>query len=649
MNKEKVLIDFIKSPSIKIIIAALFAVFHHTVLAATPSLKEKIEAFITAPDFGDAELSPSGKYIAIQSNVYGSTNLLSYSIADNEFLDVSRNKIGHVGNFEWVDDELLVYEYFGPDLQQSVYLFTRSLGRSIRIYPSLVKRQGEPRISNLAAVKRDKPRAIIVSVESGKYPKIASIDLDILVEHKKLNVTTLIPHSEKLARGWWHDADGQPRIGFDLDEDSATQTVVYVEGDTVATVASGPIYSGEVFAPIHFDSSKNKVWVEAYRDNDNAELFLFDPVDVSFSESLLADPDYDIDGVAIVNSYTHEVIGYDFHTSEPKMALFNNDIENDYRKWSLALPKQNFNKIVSVSQDTSKQLILSFNDKTMGTYYLFDRDTKSMLTLFAKSPFLDDLDIPATSAIEYQSADGLLIHAYLTRPSDASGALPLIVLPHGGPVARDRLAYNSRVKFIASLGFAVLQPNYRMSEGFGSEHFTRGLKESGNLVNTDLIKGIDYLANNKLIDPERVCMVGGSYGAYTSLSMLVNYPDRFRCGIVMAGFYDITKLLKDDKDKWFYPLQLTIYGDPEKDKEMLIERSPITHLDKLEAELMIVHGARDQRVLIYHAEELMAEMDKLNKPYHSFIRADEGHSFSKKTNLRKLYSEMAEFLEKNLR
>ncbi|MCW8876145.1 MAG: S9 family peptidase, partial [Kangiellaceae bacterium] len=257
---------------------------------------------------------------------------------------------------------------------------------------------------------------------------------------------------------------------------------------------------------------------------------------------------------------------------------------------------------------------------------------------------------------KFTSRDGLTIHGYLTIPRDSEGKnLPLIVNPHGGPFGvRDSWGYNPEHQFFASRGYATVQVNYRGSGGYGRNFEQAGYGGKwGAEMQHDITDAIKHLVKEGTVDPKKVCIYGASYGGYATMAGLTFTPDLYQCGINYVGVTDVGMLFTTMPKHW-EPLKEVMkvqIGDPE-DKELMDRMSPLAHVDKIKAPLMIVHGAKDPRVVKKHATELRSALEDRGIELNDdewIMKLNEGHGFRKEENRIELYQKMEKFLAKHLK
>ena len=294
-----------------------------------------------------------------------------------------------------------------------------------------------------------------------------------------------------------------------------------------------------------------------------------------------------------------------------------------------ALPGKT-NLVVNRSADGNRVLIFSAAADDPGTYYVFDQ-AAGRLEIFA-SPYarLQDAPFAPVRPISYRSRDGLTIRGYLTLPQGRpERGLPLVVLPHGGPFMRDSWTFNPEVQFLASRGYAVLQPNFRGSTGYGRDFVERGYGQLGAGMIDDMEDGVEWLASQGIVDPARVCNMGSSYGGYVAIWSAMRSPERYRCAISWAGPTDLLAMMRHDArmlyaQRYVRERRRQLRGDEEVSLRAV---SPLRHAERLRVPLLIGHGEQDTRVPVDQSRRLVRALTRRNALVQSVFYAKSGHDF----------------------
>ena len=307
--------------------------------------------------------------------------------------------------------------------------------------------------------------------------------------------------------------------------------------------------------------------------------------------------------------------------------------------------------VTSRDQNDKKWVVSYLMDNGPVYYYLYDRETKKAELLFSSRPNLEKYSLAKMEPVSFPARDGLNLQGYLTLPTGGEKKnLPLILLVHGGPWARDNWGYSSFVQWLANRGYAVLQINYRGSTGYGKAHLNAGDREWAGKMHTDLLDGKKWAIEKGFADPKRVAIMGGSYGGYATLVGLTFTPDEFVCGVDIVGPSSLETLLKSIPPYWL-PMKAQFdkrVGNLEKEPAFLRERSPLFKADQIKVPLLIAQGANDPRVKQAESDQIVAAMRKNGKPVEYLVFPDEGHGFARPENNLKFAAATEYFLTKHL-
>jgi dipeptidyl aminopeptidase/acylaminoacyl peptidase len=245
----------------------------------------------------------------------------------------------------------------------------------------------------------------------------------------------------------------------------------------------------------------------------------------------------------------------------------------------------------------------------------------------------------------------LTIHGYLTLPKGFKAKnLPVVINPHGGPWSRDTWGFIPEVQFLANRGYAVLQMNFRTSTGYGRKFWEAGFKQNGLAIQDDITDGVKWLIDQKIADPERVGIMGGSYGGYCTLAGLAFTPDLYACGVDYVGISSWFTILEGIPPYW-EPMKEMFYemvGHPEKDKELLERTSPLFHADKIKVPLFVAQGANDPRVNKIESDQIVEAVKKRGIEIEYMVKDNEGHGFRNEENRFDFYRAVEKFLARHL-
>ncbi len=293
--------------------------------------------------------------------------------------------------------------------------------------------------------------------------------------------------------------------------------------------------------------------------------------------------------------------------------------------------------------------VLSINSPKHGPE-IFATDLSGLIERVTYSPKIgvSEDSFLSPEIFRYRSFDGLEISGLFYRPHRRkTDPPPAVLYLHGGPESQERVSFNRVHQVLLSLGIAIVSPNYRGSSGYGKSFIHLDDVEKRIATVYDSYHAVEFLAERGEIDVNRLCVMGGSYGGYLTLMMLVTYPDLWRCGVEIVGIVNLLTFIKNT-GAWRRRYRITEYGDPEIHRDIMIKLSPITHVDRIKAPLMVIHGAKDPRVPVSEAEQLVEALRSRGVDVKYIRLEDEGHGISKVRNRVGIYAEAIKFIYERL-
>lgn len=310
-------------------------------------------------------------------------------------------------------------------------------------------------------------------------------------------------------------------------------------------------------------------------------------------------------------------------------------------------------EVVSRTLDDTKWVVAVDDPIHVISSYLYERGSGKVTKLFDQRPELAGAPLRPMKPVEIRARDGLTLVAYLTLPAAATATpLPMVLDVHGGPWARDSYGFNGEHQWLANRGYAVLSVNYRGSTGFGKKFINAGDHEWARNMHNDLLDAVDWAVREKIAQPDKIAIYGGSYGGYATLVGLTFTPDRFACGVDIVGPSNLFTLLNSIPPYWksFFEDMVRRIGDPrtEEGRELLKQRSPLTFVDRIARPLLIAQGANDPRVKQAEADQIVAAMKSRHLPVTYALYPDEGHGFARPQNRISFYAVAEGFLAKCL-
>jgi dipeptidyl aminopeptidase/acylaminoacyl peptidase len=291
-------------------------------------------------------------------------------------------------------------------------------------------------------------------------------------------------------------------------------------------------------------------------------------------------------------------------------------------------------------------------DTESGEFVLLDRETREVRPLFKQRKALDGLKLRPLVPVTFPARDGLHLNGYLTRPADASGKLPLVLVIHGGPYARDYWNFSPVHQWLANRGYAVLSVNYRGSTGYGKAFVTAAHHEWGGRMHDDLIDAVNWALGQGFADPARVGFLGASYGGYSALMAATKTPDVFACIVDLFGISNLQTFMASIPPYWqpWFNIWKNRLGSPdtEEGRALLAERSPLNHLERATKPILIAQGLNDVRVVAAESQQMVDALKNRNAPVTYITFRDEGHGFVRPVNRFAFYAVAEAFLAKHL-
>jgi dipeptidyl aminopeptidase/acylaminoacyl peptidase len=616
-----------------------------------PALVDR-EIFFGDPEYSGAQLSPDGAWISFMKPLDGTRNLWvkrrgePFEKARPITADTKRPIPAHF----WSVDSKYVLFVQDHDGDENFNVFA--------VDPSAPNREGGKVPEARALTDLKGVRAQIMDVPR-KRPGVLYVGLndrdaawhDLYEVEIATGKRTLLYKNEQRISGYDFDHQGKLRLLTRTTEAGDTEILRLAEGAAPAKIyGCGVLESCNVVA-FHVDDKRAYLMTNA----GTADLIRLEIIDVESGKSELVeqDPKGSVDLMGpIFSPATEQLVGTVYYDDRVRFQWSDAAYAQD-----LALVAQKYPgvdvTIASQTLDDKLWLLSLASDVEPGVTALFDRATKELSVIYRVRENLPREALSSKQAIRYPSSDGLVIPAYLTLPKGYEPkGLPLIVLPHGGPWGRDRWGYSGLVQFLANRGYAVLQPNFRASTGYGKKFLDAGNKEWGDKMQDDLTWGVRQLVGQGTADPKRVGIMGGSYGGYATLAGVTFTPDLYAAAVAIVAPSNLLTLLETIPPYWeagrvvFY----TRMGDPRtpEGKAQLVRQSPLTHAGKIKTPLVVVQGANDPRVKKAEADQIVVALRDRGYPVEYILAPDEGHGFQRPINNLATFAEAEKFFAARL-
>jgi dipeptidyl aminopeptidase/acylaminoacyl peptidase len=449
--------------------------------------------------------------------------------------------------------------------------------------------------------------------------------------------------------GWYADNAGNVRMGLSTEFERLKFWYRAKPGDDLKVVAK-----------VDEKDRDNKVWeiVEIYADSD--EGYILEKVDDRVSlrkfnfatreagEVIYRNPDWDVTGVMLNSKDLPEAVYYS--DDKQHVVWLDQKLATVQARLEKAMPNLDV-RISSRASDDSRMVVEVGRENDPGAFYVYTPTEKSLKFLANYRPELITQQLAQPNSVEYTARDGTKIHAYLTLPAGQPGkALPLVILPHGGPYGvRDTMAYSDEVQFIASRGYAVLQPNYRGSGGYGEAFVNLGKGQIGRLMQDDLDDAMDWAVKQGFADPGRVCVVGSSYGGFAALWAVIRNPERYRCAASFAGVTDWERQLRYDTRflSMYRRGERQAWTEGEANNFDFSSVSPVKQVRRLKRPVLLAHGMKDSRVPFTQFNDLKNSAKEAGIPIETLSFPEAGHGFSRPEDEQRWYETLGAFLQRH--
>ena len=593
------------------------------------------EVLFGNPERADPQISPDGTQLGYLAPVDGVLNVWVRTLGKTDNRAVTADKKRGIRNFTWqYDNQHIVYtQDVGGDENWRLYQTDTATKQTKDLTPF-----DKVRV-DLVAYDWKSPNTVLIQMNK-RDPKLFDVyRLDL--NTGKMDLDTENPGD---VQGWQADNALQVRAAQVDTPDGGT--IIRVRNDAKSPwrelIKWGP---DETFGNITgFSPDNKKIWIVTSLDVNAARLL---EIDVATGEQkvIAADPQFDVEGVVTkpktnaleVVTFIKQRMAYDF--IDPNMKA-------DYE----ILQKAHTGDIRGISRNLAdnKWVVTYVTDDGPVYFYLYDRPAKKATLLFSARPALEKYKLSSMNPIEYKARDGMKIYGYLTTPAGmAAKDLPMVVFVHGGPWGRDQWGFDRYAQWLANRGYAVLQVNFRGSTGYGKQYVNAGDRQWAGAMHTDLLDGKDWAVKQGVANPNKVCIMGGSYGGYATLAGVAFSPDAFACGVDIVGPSNLNTLLKTIPPYWSTILS-TFHKRMGDSEEFLNSQSPLFKADQIKVPLLIGQGANDPRVNKAESDQIVAAMRKNGKDVEYYVFPDEGHGFARPTNNMAFNAASENFLAKYL-
>ncbi len=614
-----------------------------TYFTACAQTQIPLENFFKNPEKIDYQVSPDGTYFSFMAPYENRLNLFVQKIGSDTTIRITSETERDITASMWAgNNRILFIKDTGGDENYQLYGVNID-GSDLKSYTNF------PNVRTTIIDPLRKIDSLVIIGMNKRNPQV--------FDPYRLNLNTgeltLLAENPGNIQGWMTDHDGKLRVANAI-VDGVNNQILYRETEDqpfqpVLTTNFKETVSFAVFTP-----DNKMVYALTNIGRDKTALVLMDPKTCEEKEVLYMNDKYDISDLNYSEKKNRlTVVACEGH-KDMILHYFDKDEEEIRKKLEAQLPGYNVG-VTSKSKDENIRMIYAGNDRTYGTYYLYNVKENKLTKVADIAPWIKEEEMCAMNPITYTSRDGLTIEGYLTLPKgytmENAKNLPVVVNPHGGPWIRDSWGYNPEVQFLASRGYAVLQMNFRASTGYGRKFTELGYKQWGQTMQNDITDGVKWLFKEGIADPKRVAIYGASYGGYATLAGVTFTPDLYACAVDYVGVSNLLSFMNTIPPYWKPLLDMMheMIGDPETDKEMMEKYSPVFHVDQIKAPLFIAQGANDPRVNKAESDQMVEALKKRGVEVEYMVKENEGHGFSNEENKFDFYRAMEKFLDKYLK
>ena len=634
-----------------ILSALLIVALTAPVWAQSPPLIDR-ELFFGDPEIAGAQISPDGAFIAFVKPFKGTRNIWVKKTADpfTNAKPITADTKRPIPSYFWSRDGkyILFVQDKAGDENYNVYAVnpadTPAAGQDVPTARNLTDVKGVRAF--IYSIPRTDPDAIFVGINDRDAAWHDLYKVKISTGER-----TLMRKNTERITAYVFDLKDQLRMAMRSAENGDTE-ILRVDADKFTKVYSCTVF--EQCGPVRYHKDGQRVYFQTNKGSgvDLVGLELFNPA-TGQEELVESDPLKRVDfGNAVFSDVSDDLIATSYDDERERIYWKDKGFENDYKNLQKQLPGKEIG-FVSSTKDEKLWIVAANSDTDPGSTYLFDRSTKKLTLQYQIREKLNRSYLAPMKAVRYPSSDGLEIPAYLTLPKGVEAKnLPAMIVPHGGPWGRDSWGYNSFAQFLANRGYAVLQPNFRASTGYGKKFLDAGNKQWGDKMQDDVTWGAKYLIAQGIADPKRVGIMGGSYGGYATLAGVAFTPDVYAAAVSIVGPSNLITLLESIPPYWEQARKLFYerMGDPNtpEGKVQLLRQSPLTAAAKIKTPLLVVQGANDPRVNKRESDQIVIALRDRGFPVEYLVAPDEGHGFARPVNNMAMFASAEKFLAKYL-
>lgn len=604
------------------------------------ALKEReipVRDFFKNPEKVSYTISPNGKYIAYLAPWEKRMNIFVQQRGSEDAKRITAFTDRDIMTCFWGNDDIILFAK-DKDGDENFHLYSVGINGGIEkdITPFENVR------CNIIDELYDSETDILIELNN-RVPEV----FDVYRLNYQTGELEMVVQNPGNISSWICDHEGIVRAA--VSTDGVNTSILYRQNDKEDFKVVLTTNFKDTLRPLFFTFDNKHVYAASNLARDKSAIIKFDLSSAKEMEVIYENREVDVNLLAY--SKKRKVLTSAVYvTWKRERKFFDAESEELFRTLESKLKGYEIT-IADLNKNEDVFIVRTYSDRSMGSYYIFDKNTGDLQKLTDVSPWINENEMCEMKHLIYNSRDDLEIHAYLTLPIGIEPKnLPVVINPHGGPWHRDEWGYNPEVQFLANRGYAVLQMNFRGSTGYGRKFWEASFMQWGKTMQDDITDGVEWLIKQGIADPKRIAIYGASYGGYAALAGLVFTPDLYSAGVDYVGVSNLFTFMESIPPYWkpYLEMLYEMVGNPVKDKEYMRNASPVFHVDKIKSPLLIAQGRQDPRVNVKESDQMVEALEKrgIDVPY--MVKDNEGHGFHNEENRFDFYEAMEKFLAKHL-
>lgn len=601
-----------------------------------------LEDFFKNPEKTRFQISPDGKYVSYMAPYEKRMNIFVQEIGKDSAVRLTSETDRDISGYFWKNPTRLVYlKDTGGDENFKLYGVNID-GTNLKCFTDFPKVRTEI-IDDLY----DFPDELIIGMNKRNPEVFDPYRLNIVTGEMKM-----LAENPGNIQEWIVDHEGKLRAATSIVDGVNTQ-ILYREKESDKFKPVLTTNFKESVSPLLFTFDNKNIYASSNLGRDKSAIVIFDIANGKEIQMLYENKDYDVSDV-IWSRKDKKLVAANFESWKQERYYFDDESKQFFDKIQSQLGNFTFN-VTSLTKAEDKFMIRTYSDRSLGSYYVYDRTADKLTKITDIGPWLVEGELAEMVPVEYTSRDSVKISGYLTLPNgytlETAKDLPVVVNPHGGPWARDGWYFNPEVQFLANRGYAVFQMNFRGSTGYGRSFWEKSFKQWGLAMQDDITDGTKWLIDKGIANPKAIAIYGGSYGGYATLQGIVKEPDLYAAAVDYVGVSNLFTFMNTIPPYWkpMLDMMYEMVGNPKGDSVQLAATSPALNAEKIKTPLFVAQGKNDPRVNIAESDQIVEALKKRNITVEYMVKDNEGHGFHNEENRFDFYRAMEKFLGEQIK